>query len=239
MTLTLNQVISRLKTLALSHKQLNHFFFGDIVNWLHSGDVSYPASFCELVKATTNKTDKTTVFDFRVWFADLADVATESQTNEIEVQSDLTSIAQDYIAMLGFTEYQSDWDILPTFSMQYFTEKFEDVVIAVAVDISIGVRFDSNRCQVPASNVSFENQINPDMAVVQNYIYTGFGTEGNTIVIPSLSSKIVLMLFKGDKSLTPTNEVPGVNEYKKTGDLFTFGNDIEKDQVLQILNKGV
>ena len=237
MGLTLNQVIQRIETLALAHKQINHFFIGDPVEFLTNGDVRYPACFVELINSRVDRQEKYTTYNFRLWLCDLADVATDSQENEWEVKSDLTSIAEDMVAMLGYTEYR-DWDIFTPGDIQYYTQKFEDLVIAAAMTVSIGVRFDANRCQAPADAVTFETQ--QDM-IVNNYVYVGQGTEGDSLTVASLSSRSILMLFKGDKLLTATTGAPTVNEYKYTvgTGLFEFGNDIENGQVIQILYKNI
>ena len=238
MSLTLNQIITRLERLALSHKQLNHFYFGDMVEWLAKGDVTYPAVFCDMSVGVIDKAEKQVAYDFDVWFCDLADVAESSKRNEVEVMSDLSSIAQDYKAMLAFTGYQDDWDIVEKSPMEFFKEKFEDIVIAVKLSVTIAVKFDSNRCQVPAENVEFEPPIINEM-IVSNYIHTGTGLEGNTITVGSLSNKTVLMLFKGDKLLQPTIGTPNENQYKflPLSGNFLFGTDIEENQIIQILNR--
>lgn len=236
MGLTLNQVIKRIETLALNHRQLNHFFVGDPVEYLTNGDVRYPACFLELQGSRIDKEARQTIFSFRFWLCDLEDIAIDSSANEIELQSDLTSICEDIVAMLAFTEY-TDWDVFTPGNIQYFKDKFEDLVIAAAMTIEIGVRFDANRCQVP-TDLTFE--IDKEM-IIQNYIYTGTGSEGTSVTIASLVSKNILMLFKGDKLLTPTSGTPGVNEYRYTYTTggFEFGNDIESGQVIQILNKNL
>lgn len=234
--MTLNQVIQRIETLALGHRQINHFFMGDIPEWLSNGDVRYPACFLQLADGRISRTDKYTYFNFKLWLCDLADVATNSQANEIEVQSDLTSIAEDLIAMIGYSEYR-DWDVTFDSRMQFYTEKFEDIVIGLELDLTIGVRFDANRCQVPSDSLTFETS--KDM--IMNYIYMGLGTEGASVTIGTLVSRNILMLFKGDKLLTPTTNTPGVNEYRYTysSGRFEFGNDIEAGQVIQILHKSL
>lgn len=153
--MTLNQVIKRIETLALSHKQLNSFFFGDVVNFLTSKGVDYPACFVDMSSAGISKQDRQTTFNLRFWLCDLVNVSENAKDNELEVQSDLTSTAEDIIAMLNFTGYDATWDISETSPAQYYTEKFEDLVAALSFDVSISVRFRSDRCQVP-STLTFE-----------------------------------------------------------------------------------
>ena len=72
------------------------------------------------------------------------------------------------------------------------------------------------------------------------YIYTGAGPHlGTALYVPQLASKYINLVFKGDKRLTPTTGTPTPDQYvyeSATG-LFSFGNDIETDQVIQILYK--
>ena len=147
--MTLNQVVSRLEKLASSHKQINHVYTGDVAEWLSNGEVLYPAIFIDTTTGSISKDNRATGWDFEVWFCDLADVAESTKSNELEVQSDLTSIAEDYKAMLVYSGYLQDWTIGEMSQLTYYKEKFEDIVIAVKMMVRVDVRFDSNRCQVP------------------------------------------------------------------------------------------
>ncbi len=238
MSLTLNQIVERIETLALSHRQINHFYLGDPVDFLTTKGVIYPACFLEMPQSGSriDRDEKGTFFRFRLWLSDLGDVAIDSQLNETEVMSDLTSMMQDLAAMLGFTDYR-DWDFIGPGSLQYFTEKFEDLTVSVSMDFEIKVRFDGNRCQVPAANVTFETA--RDM-LIDIYRMTGTGAEGASVTIGTLNAKNILMLFKGDKLLMPTSGTPTPDQYKYNGaGLFEFGNDIEAGQVIQILYKNL
>lgn len=236
--MTLNQILIRLEKLALSHKQLHHFYFGDVVQWLANGDVKYPACFVDLKTGNISRAEKLTSFDFDVWFADLADVAESSKTNEAEVMSDLTGIAEDFKAMLGSTDFE-DGEIADLSSLEFFKEKFEDVVIAVRMGVTIQMRFENNRCQVPAEGVTFETPTETtNVSIVNNYVYTGTGTEGNAVTIGTLVGKTVLWVEKGDKTLVPeAADALSANGYAftNTNGRLNFGTDIEQNQVIQIL----
>lgn len=235
MALTLNQVIKRLETLALSHRQINHFFIGDIDEFLDDADVVYPALFCEIKPSRNSRTERLTTFNFRFYFLDLVGVSSESLRNEWEVKSDMTSVALDYLAMLMYTGYQDEWDIATEASMEFRDYQLHDLASGVSIDVGVSVRFAADRCQVPADNVEFENS-NNDM-LVQNYVYVGTGAENDTLTVGTLANKKILLLLKGDKTLVPTTGTPTPNEYSYTASTgtFLFGNDIEQDQVIQIL----
>ena len=172
--MTLNQVVARLEKLASSHKQINHVYTGDVVEWLSNGEVLYPAILIDTTTGSISKDNRATGWDFEVWFCDLADVAENTKSNELEVQSDLTSIAEDYKAMLVYNGYLTDWAIGEMSQLTYYKEKFEDIVIAVKMMVHVDIRFDSNRCAVPTDLV-FEP-------------YSGPGGTSGTVTAPAVTS---------------------------------------------------
>ena len=77
--MTLKQVISRLKELAESHKQINHFFIGGFDEFLDDEDVTYPALFCELRNdSTISLENRVANLNFTFHFFDLMDTANRS-----------------------------------------------------------------------------------------------------------------------------------------------------------------
>lgn len=241
--MTLNQVVQKLEQLALSHKQLNHFFFGEVVDWLANGDIRYPACCVEINPSTISKDDHQTIYSFEIWFLDLVNVDMEANENEVEVMSDLTSIAEDYIAMLNFSQYQDFWTIGSTYQLEYYREKFEDLTIAVRFTCTIGVDNTTDRCQVPADGVTFESgtEYPPQIQIQENTVYTytyiADGSEGDTLSAADVVNKDVLLVFVGDKRLNMVASNPEVNEYTYNDNLgvFTFGVDLQNGQVIQIL----
>lgn len=147
--MTLNQVVNRLQNLSNNHKQINTFLFGDMVEFLANGEVTYPALFVDMTTGDISRDKRATTWNFDLWFCDLVNVAANARTNELEVFSDLTSIAEDFKAMLVYSGYEQDWSITDTSALNYYKEKFEDIVGAVKMSVTISVRFDSNRCVVP------------------------------------------------------------------------------------------
>jgi len=170
--MTLNQVIKRLKGIALSHRQINHFFIGDFDQFLSNGEVVYPACFVELTEqATISKSDRQTTYSFTIHFLDLLDNAIDSNANEFEIKSDLSSIAQDYMALLNYSEYK-DWDISETNTMKVAKYQLADVTAGVSIDCKISTRYDSNRCQVPATGLPTETDYNNGFYVPNIYAFS-------------------------------------------------------------------
>lgn len=241
--MTLNQVLKRLEQLALSHQQINHFFFGDVVEWLAEKDIRYPACCVEIVKCEINKDDKQTKYNFNVWFLDLVGVTTEALVNEQDCMSDLTSIAEDYLAMLNFSGYQDFFTINTSYDLEYYIEKFEDLTVAVRTSVQIGVDNLSDRCAVPADDVVFEpgspfESITFNENLVFKFVYVGTDSETATKIIPELINENLLLVFVGQNLSTPTSSVtPGMEEYyfdAVTGSL-TLPLELQQGQKLQIL----
>lgn len=242
--MTFNQVVQRLEALGLSHKQINHVFFGEVVEWLHNGDIRYPAMCFDINNSVLSKEDKQMKYTFEIWFLDLVDIDVLANGNQLDVMSDLTQIAGDYMAMLNFVDYQDDLTIVPSYNVEYYREKFEDLTIAVKTTVTIGVDYLSDRCAVPASGVIFEPgqpyspSIQIQNGVVYNYIYTGTGTEGTQITVATLAGKEILIVFLGDKRLTPGTGPNGYVYTSGTGN-FTFGVDIQPEQNIQIVYRNI
>ena len=240
MTLTLNQVIKRLQTLALSHKQINHFFIGGIDEFLDNGDVQYPAVFCEIKQGQISRANRQATYNFTFYFLDLLNISSGALANEWEVKSDMSSVAQDYLSMVSYNEYQDSWDISTSNNVDFHSFKLHDLCAGVSVSVGVSVRFNNDRCQVPATGVVFPPvDLYPVCEIVYNYIYTATGDEGSIIINAGLISKTILMLFKGDKLLVPSVSLSSTDQYNynsATGE-FDFGSDFEAGQVLQFIYK--
>jgi len=112
MALTLNQVVSRIRTLALAHDQVNSFYFGDEPEFLANGDISYPAAFLVQQPGSINRTEHLQTFSFRLFLLDRVGVSEDTEGNETEALSDMHSVAADLVAMMMNSEYEADWMVV-------------------------------------------------------------------------------------------------------------------------------
>jgi hypothetical protein len=215
MVLTLNQIIKRLKDLQESHRQLNTFFFGDPHEFDANGENIYPALFVQSQPGTVDRINRLTTFNFKLFFYDLVGVSTNTEGNELEVQSDMASVAQDFLAMLMYSGYRYDWVIKDSSSFELKTEQLNDMVAGVVVDISISVDFLADVCQAPADTITFEN--NTDMARTKIYTYTATGSEGNSWSVPSLSGKAILAAWRAGFYKRVVNTAPDDDEKIQVG----------------------
>lgn len=192
--LTLNQIKARLETLALSHRQLNSFYFGSPEEFDANGEIVYAACFATLLPGSIDRTEHAQRFTFRVYFVDLVPEATKTETNETEALSDMYSVAADFMAMLNYTEYQDDWWVEPVTPQTPIEEGMSDMVAGCFIDVQINTEYLADRCQVPADDVTFENAF--DMARTRLLTYTGTGAEGSSFSPAGLAGKIVLAVYR-------------------------------------------
>lgn len=190
--MTLNQILSRLKSLALSHKQINYAFFGDPHEFV-TKDITYPACFIQSQPGVINTATKLQTFSFRLYFLDLVHVATDTEENEDEVLSDMSSVADDMFALLMSPTYQDDWVISETAVKNLGTEQFDDMLAGVVIDVEISVEYLSNACDIPADDVELPTEL--DMPRTKIYTYTAAGGE-NSFSVSTLSGKHVLGVWR-------------------------------------------
>lgn len=236
--MTLNQVINRLQSLAENHKQVRSFYYGDIAEFLANGEVKYPACFVQLVNSNVSIADNLTHHNFQIFFCGLLNISEGARENFAELQSDLTSIAEDMIAMINAPAFYGDWTINQEYSLSTSAEKFEDYVMAVDFTIDIAVNYTADRCQVPLYN-PLPDEEDTDIMIIRNNIYEADGSEGQNITVAALVNKEILMQFLGDKLVTKVDADPTPNQYTydaSTGTL-GFGVELQPEQILQTLYK--
>ena len=194
MALTLNQIIQRFRSLSLSHRQINHFYFGDKWEFDANDDITYAGCFVESQPGNYDILSKTQRHNFRVSFYDRVGVSEDTEGNETEVLSDMRSVALDFIAMLNNPLYQYDWVITDTGSIIDETEQLGDMVAGVSVDLGIEVPFLVDSCQVPADDTEFEQTF--DMPRTKIYTYTATGGETTSFDVSFLSGKAILAIWR-------------------------------------------
>lgn len=208
MALTLNQVVQRIRNLALAHHQINSFYFGDVPEFDANGEILYAGCFCQQLPGSINSLTKLKRYSFRVYFLDLVGVSTDTEGNETEVLSDMSSVASDFIAMLKSSVYQDDWEIAEVSPETPVTEGLGDMVAGCFIDIGIDVENLTDVCQVPADEIEFEEDF--DMARTKLIPYTATGSEGETFTVSDIAGKIVLAAYRAGSykriiTTTPTD----------------------------------
>jgi len=146
--MTLNQIVNELTKIGNDHEQINFVYFGDVWERLSNGEVTYPAMFFTLTGATIGA--KEIDYNFSFYFMDRM---LSEETNETEVLSDQTLVAQDFVAQLRYPiDYGVvTWTCGDSIPMTYFTESDPDFLAGVKCDITLNLPFINNRCQAPTN----------------------------------------------------------------------------------------
>lgn len=148
MELTLNQVVKRIETIALGHKQIRNFYFGKVTDFLTDKETRYASCFLQDTGIVLDLAGKTTAYSFKLFLLDLVNVAEETKTNELEVQSDMVSVARDLLALFDYSSY-TDWRVSQSNPATLVAEELDDMVAGVVTDITISVQYLKDVCAVP------------------------------------------------------------------------------------------
>lgn len=146
--MTLNQLTKQLTQIGNDHEQINFVYFGDVWERLSNGEVTYPAMFYTLTGATIIA--KQIQYQFSFYYMDRMLM---ELSNETEVLSDMTLVAQDYIAQLRYPKDYTGvtWTCGETIPLTYYVESDPDLLAGVKCDVTLSLPFINNRCQIPTN----------------------------------------------------------------------------------------
>lgn len=194
--LTYNQVTQRIKVIATAHKQIRNFYSGDIEDFLTDKTTLYASCFLNDLPGASSidPINNQATYVFQMWLLDLVDVSLETKKNEQDVQSDMFSVAADLIAEINFSGYP-DWKISTSVPVSFLYDVDHDILAGVLLTLSIATPYDQDVCQVPTNPYSFPI-IDNDMKPVYDIVYVSDGTEGDTITVPEIEGKKILLLIR-------------------------------------------
>ena len=157
--MTLNQIITRARTIATAHKQVRQFDHGGADNFFANKESKYPAVLLEYSAGKINLGGNQSGISFKMSFVDLVNVSEETQANELDVQSDMLSVAEDIFAQMNNQNYD-DWRISAdnNVSLIFFGggDIFNgDMFAGCSVDFTITYPYRQNICAVPTKIVSY------------------------------------------------------------------------------------
>lgn len=146
--MTLNQVVKRIKTIALAHLQIRNFYYGNVSDFLTDKTTRYASCFLQDVPGVIDLSGKVTVLNFKMFLLDLVHVSEDAKDNELDVQSDMLSVAEDLIAEMDDSTY-TDWKLSLSNPITFVREEDSDLVAGVVVDLAIHKLFVKDTCAVP------------------------------------------------------------------------------------------
>jgi hypothetical protein len=146
---SLNTIISRVRTISLAHKQVRKFYYGAEPDFLTDKTTQYAAVFLQIPpNAVIDVSGSMTSITFRMFCMDLVHVASDTKSNELDVQSDMLQVLSDLIAEINHSEHP-DWKISNQNNVQFLYENGEDMAAGVVADITISFPYTKDTCAVP------------------------------------------------------------------------------------------
>lgn len=208
--MTLNQILVRLKTIALSHRQIRRFKTGLTSDLFADHTAKYPACCLQYAAGRINIGSVTYVF--RMHVVDLVHVSEDTKANEDDVLSDTSSIILDIVAQINAGQY-TDWKIAFGQSLTAEVEGDNDLFAGWYVDFEISTPYTQNICAVPSDLVIVPPNEEDDMKLVYDVKYVATGSEGSTLAIPEIIGKKILLITREFTPIYKVNSAPVQTEY--------------------------
>jgi hypothetical protein len=141
--MTIKEVKSLLNNLAIDHKQINDFGWGDVWELGESKSITYPLMYCTI--ESSNVSGSIFNLSLSIIFADLVFA---DEKNEDDVISDQMLVCQDIIAQLRSDTFE--FTLGNSVNINFFTERLSDLVAGVQASISLAIPYVADRCAVPS-----------------------------------------------------------------------------------------
>lgn len=190
--------------------------------------LKYPAVFVQDNGGNISISRKTATLNYRLYFVDLVHVSEGTKDNEQDVKSDMFSIAMDIIAQMNFGNY-NDWQISTDNNVDLFIESGDDLYAGCYVDISFGIQFKQNICEVPSnifitpSGQGSSPGTVGDLKLVYDFEYIATGTEGTILTIPTIQGKKVLFITRESSPIYKVSNSPNSSEFIWNDIIITLG----------------
>lgn len=146
--MTLQKLITQIRSLVLSHQQIQSFKRGFVSDFFTEKKAIYPAACLQDTGGTISTSAKVGTINFRLFLLDLVHVANDTKGNELDVQSDMFSVAMDIIAWLS-SGILEDVRVSTDNRIQLLSEEDNDLPGGVVIDFSVSFPFTQNICQIP------------------------------------------------------------------------------------------
>lgn len=228
---TLNELIKRIRTLALAHKQIRRFATGLAGDLFADHTSKYPACCLQYTAGGISTTGHAITVNFRLFLVDLVHVSEDTKQNEDDVLSDMLSIMIDLVAEINNGNF-NDWFLSSDNSLQAIVESENDLFAGWYMDFSIRMVFRQNVCEIPSDIFDYPNGDDSDSLsggvsrAVYDLEYLADGTEGLTLSIPVLVGKKVLLVIREGDPLHKVSSSPDSVEYVWNDVSITLGQAV-------------
>ena len=156
---TYNNVVNTLKCIGDQHLEIKSTTTGDITDIDLEKNTLFPLYHINPVSVDVSMSQKT--FNFQLFVMDIVDADGDAEQT---VLSDTLQIITDIIAILKHGEILYGYDashgeeeryfVDDDFSIEPFTERFDNSVTGWSVDVGIIVESELNSCDIPIDNTT-------------------------------------------------------------------------------------
>lgn len=209
--MTLNQIIARIKGISLAHNQLRNFYFGPPTDFLTDKTTRYASAFLQDTAGSADTGGNIVNVGFKLFLLDLVHVSDHTKDNELDVQSDMMSVALDILAEMNHSSF-TDWKISATNPFNLLFEELDDMIAGVAVDFTVSFPWDQNLCEVPTDTLPGVLTLFTDKALY-DLEYVATGSEGSTITPPEVLGKKILLIIRENNPIHKVSINPDPAEY--------------------------
>lgn len=231
--MTLNQVIKRIKALSLAHKQIRAFKRGLITDFFADKTSKYPAALLQDNGGNISTAGHATTISFRLFLVDLVHVNNDTNDNELDVQSDMISVAMDLVAEFNSGIFD-DWALSTDNVIQLTYEGDNDLHAGCYFDFSIRIMFAQNTCQIPTEIID-SSPTDTDMKTLYDEIYVADGSEGSTLTVPALKGKRIMLITRDASVIYKVSNNPDSTEYTWDNTDVGLGTPVAANQRFLIL----
>ena len=163
--LTYKKIITLLRYFADNHGQIKSTGYGQISSIAQVQNIQYPLMF--ISPSSSSIGDQVLDLEFNVLIMDRLQ---DSLDNEVEIHSDMLSIASDLRVWLN-TDASDYFSVIESSNVQFFSERFGDYLGGVNLKIKINAEWDWNSCTIPGLELNWNE--NGDI-IQPNYFYLNF-----------------------------------------------------------------
>ena len=231
--MTLNRVINRVKALSLAHKQIRAFERGLVTDFFADKTSKYPAALLQDNGGTISTAGHATTISFRLFLVDLVHVNSDTNDNELDVQSDMLSVAMDLVAEFNSGIFD-DWALSTDNVIQLIYEGDNDLHAGCYFDFSIRIMFAQNTCQIPTEIID-GSPTDTDMKTLYDVEYIATGAEGQTLTIPIIKGKKIMLVTRESGIIYKVSNNPDSAEYTWNNTDIGLGIPVIENQRFLIL----
>lgn len=233
---TLNQLIQRIRELALAHKQIRRFKTGLAGDLFADHTAKYPACCLQYTAGNISTSGNATTVNFRMFLMDLVHVSADTKDNENDVLSDMLLIMQDMVAEMNNGNF-NDWFLSSDNSLQAFTEGDNDLYAGWYMDFSIRMIYRQNVCEVPSDVFYFpdggsggdgSSGSGGDAKPVFDLEYIADGTQNSTLSIPEIVGMKVLLVVREGNPIHKVSSAPDPAEYTWDNSVMVLGTSVSR-----------